>query len=334
MPVDGLPLVLENIINSIITENEVDSWILRGFKEYSQLTLKFKMASSGDSMEYSTYKKKPKGQIKRDKRRSDKWKYTENKQVESGTIIGRPNRYEKQDDKSDEKHERDFNSGDQSQEDQGGTPCEESPDDIDMVIPTVGKPSSSEEHASHGNASVDGPGQGSHMNCNMSRPNIDFCDVNKSTDHIDMDNDSSVESMCLNILSDQESDNGKHELLHCDECHVPIYEESGVTWMRCTTCNDHDICWDCWRKGNHREHHSQMTTYTWQNELSNLPQYSCSCCGFLYDHENPLFRVKRCGKCGDFSMCKRCHEKDLNKHHSYIMRSILLSVYSRTLLNG
>ena len=48
MPVDGLPLVLENIINSIIEENEVDSWIMRGFKGYSQLTLKFKMASSDE----------------------------------------------------------------------------------------------------------------------------------------------------------------------------------------------------------------------------------------------------------------------------------------------
>ena len=93
---------------------------------------------------------------------------------------------------------------------------------------------------------------------------MDICDVIKSTEDVNVGDGSSVESLCFSILTDEDSDT-KHELLHCDKCNAAIYEEYGVTWMRCTTCIECNICWDCWYKGKHREHQSQITVYTWHS---------------------------------------------------------------------
>ena len=103
--------------------------------------------------------------------------------------------------------------------------------------------------------------------------------------------------------------------------------------MRCTKCGFHNVCWHCHRMGKHSEHESQMTTYTWLNERSDLPETSCCGCGFLYDVENPKFKVKRCATCGDYSICKRCHDKDLHNHHKYMMTPILRTIFGRTLIN-
>ena len=81
MHTNGLLLVLDNIINSILVYNYLDSWIMynEGFKNaYSQLNLTFKMTSGGKNTVDYTYKKKPQRQVARDKYQSHNWKYADN----------------------------------------------------------------------------------------------------------------------------------------------------------------------------------------------------------------------------------------------------------------
>ena len=73
MPVDGLPLMLETVMNALLESNSVDSWSMRGLMDYSQLTLRFKMAPDSIAIENYTYKKKSQKQVDRDRNRSETW---------------------------------------------------------------------------------------------------------------------------------------------------------------------------------------------------------------------------------------------------------------------
>ena len=47
MPMEGLPLVLENVFMDMIDTGYVSSWTIKGGSEYGQVTVCFKMATSG-----------------------------------------------------------------------------------------------------------------------------------------------------------------------------------------------------------------------------------------------------------------------------------------------
>ena len=58
MPVEGLPKVLETIMDSMISESEVSSWYIKGGPEFTQLTIRFDNAAmtgsstAGDRVTY------------------------------------------------------------------------------------------------------------------------------------------------------------------------------------------------------------------------------------------------------------------------------------------
>ena len=71
MPVHGLPQVLENALNDIMDSNSVTSWIMKGGSGYSQVSIRFKMASDSDIQQGEIkYRKEPPSRARRDKIRA------------------------------------------------------------------------------------------------------------------------------------------------------------------------------------------------------------------------------------------------------------------------
>ncbi len=83
MPVNGLPLTVENALSGLLMEGNISSWKITGGEKYAVLTLRFAMAAHNDtgencgSMKESTvtqFRKKPPSQIKRDSNRRKVWR--------------------------------------------------------------------------------------------------------------------------------------------------------------------------------------------------------------------------------------------------------------------
>ena len=216
----------------------------------------------------------------------------------------------------------------QPSSDQGG-PSEEEP--LEAVIPevlnTVASASGHAQASQHSSsASVYDQGEGA---CGETKQTVGDSGLLNEDEH-------PARAVSLQSTSEDIQSNGSvassGDCLHCNECGDRIYKIGGDKWMRCTLCGYHNVCWDCHRVGKHSEHASQMTVYTWLNEKSDHPETSCSGCGFLYDIDNPKFKVKQCAACGDYSICKKCHDKELHNHHKYMMTPVLRTNYERSLI--
>ncbi len=76
MPVDGLPLVVETALMSLLEENNLSSWRIDGGERCAVLTLKFQvtMSQPGEMSVHSSvqrvcYRQKPPSHVNRDKLR-------------------------------------------------------------------------------------------------------------------------------------------------------------------------------------------------------------------------------------------------------------------------
>ena len=103
-------------------------------------------------------------------------------------------------------------------------------------------------------------------------------------------------------------------------------------WARCSTCTDVHLCRRCWENKGHAEHTSQLHEYTWYNISSDTPGSSCDCCGFIYDYNNPFFKVWHCIECGDYNICKKCHREDMHDHHRQYFKLTNVSDYKKFIL--
>ena len=71
MPVEGLPLLLENVLMDIMDTSQVSSWTIKGGNEYGQVTIRFKMAPMCSVKQAEVkYRKEPPSRTRRDMRRA------------------------------------------------------------------------------------------------------------------------------------------------------------------------------------------------------------------------------------------------------------------------
>ena len=60
MPVDRLPITLEDLLNNILDNNCVSSWNIHGANNYTQVTMRFKVETGeNDDQQPATYRKVP-----------------------------------------------------------------------------------------------------------------------------------------------------------------------------------------------------------------------------------------------------------------------------------
>ena len=82
MPVNGLPLTVENALSGLLVEGSISSWKITGGEKYAVLTLRFAMADHDQTGEncgqvkqstVTQFRRKPPSQIKRDSTRRKVW---------------------------------------------------------------------------------------------------------------------------------------------------------------------------------------------------------------------------------------------------------------------
>ena len=70
MPVEGLPLVLEDALMNMMDTGYVSSWNIKGGNEYGQVTIRFKMAPSSAKQTDVKYRKEPPSRTRRNMKRA------------------------------------------------------------------------------------------------------------------------------------------------------------------------------------------------------------------------------------------------------------------------
>ena len=324
MPVTGLPNMLEQMMNSILVDNNVQSWQIKGYDGHTHVILKFKMVDMEDQGKNIVYKRKPKSQTLRDYGRANAWR-TQNIMKTDG-YMGENEMIEIQQSPCDIDNTETAHENQQVQH-QGVS--------HDLLITTE-----TCDHIAQPNSQTD---MLSNPNTNMGNTPVDQESINTLNSDLNRVSVSSVHSANTSSETGSEVNEGADsvtggnmslnhdfiskygELLQCDECHVPIPELSGIEWMRCTHCTDVNLCNACWSSGKHKVHHHQMHSYTWQSKQNDKPLLSCDSCGFLYNEFNPNFRVYQCLDCEDFTMCRRCYNEDMHEHHKQHIKERLLS---------
>ena len=104
----------------------------------------------------------------------------------------------------------------------------------------------------------------------------------------------------------------------CDGCVGP-YE-----WMKCTVCEDYDLCNDCSIKGTHRHHKGHLQKFI---APTNPERGYCNFCGMQFHPERNWFGVYYCAECEDYAICLKC--RGFGEHYQNIpyMNRIQLGEY-------
>ena len=331
MPVKGLPMMLEKLLDTLMKDTEIYSWNMKGADGYTHVNLKFKMADHGHQGMNLIYKRKPKSQTYRDHRRSDKWKDLQNvdKEYDSRAI----------DDNSDKESQSDIAiitkdiPVNQPAEDQGVShdlaslpkTCDSS-EQYPYKAPSESDLDIDQASMSSGQDDMEGNGEtleptSNHVNNNNECGSA----VKDNEDEGSGDKTVVIDEFTLELIDKY------GELVKCDACHVPIPAIRGMGWMKCTICPDTKVCNSCWSNGRHNDksHHLQMHSYTWQDRRSDIPLLSCNSCGFLYHEHNPNFRVWHCMQCRNYTICKRCHNDNMHQHHDQYLKERPLAIVRR-----
>ena len=76
MPLIGLPVILENILDVLLKDTDLTSWYMKSESDFTQLTVRFRnmAATDGQSQTDCKYKKMTPSQMTRDKSRCAIWK--------------------------------------------------------------------------------------------------------------------------------------------------------------------------------------------------------------------------------------------------------------------
>ena len=79
MESNGLPQMLRNMIDTLLCDNTLESWQIRGGEMHTIVTLKVKMTTGTfSSVENDHFKRKSMSQIERDRVRAGQWRDTTN----------------------------------------------------------------------------------------------------------------------------------------------------------------------------------------------------------------------------------------------------------------
>ena len=224
----GLPKPLETLLASLLQTQPVSSWQIRSGSQYTQVTLRFNMADI--DVNNVSYRKKPPSQVQRDTTRVARWK-NQTHEKDSSTI---------------EDKQEETDAGNQQC---SGKEYSTSVPNVCNTIVTINQPAKSGQTNQVQNNAQDIGLEGDQAATASQAPQVEEHYVNSNDHH----NDTSQEGSDIDLNPQVEC------VSRCDLCHSDI--EAYSKRLRCTECEELDICGQCWDSGEHQEHASQVHRY-------------------------------------------------------------------------
>ena len=316
MPINGLPMTLETMLNVLISDNEFTSWQIRSGMEYTQVTLRFSLNPKEvktDTVE--CYKRVSKAQLTRGRARAAHWR--ENKHFNDENLA-----------------EQDITQMENTQvnmclvesqvnqqlpEQYSHVPCQGDQHETVSLLPNQGTPTNpllptvgNTELAATAEASIEGDG-------------ILALDVNND---IGVNNvgDESIASEFSNHSDEWDySSESSEEVDTCGECDNPIKVRNGGHFYRCSECTDLSICKECYFDDQHNIHQDQIHAFNW---IPGTGEVTCDVCGEPLG-DDPEYTIWQCTKCEDYGLCLMCKNMDMHRKHKQYLKEKLLTEFKK-----
>ena len=305
----GLPKPLEAMLHSLLQVQPLSSWQSSSGPRYTQVTLRFNMDDI--HMENVSYRKKSPSQTHRDIDRVARW----NSQYDYSNPTSHPvastaNKINQSNTKI-----QSMNVNQQDHHDYSTSLVTESNNTMDTMkhkCRQVGQQSDHESSTGPIAHTTDGAIEAPMVPILAEAlQGVNSIDINSAKSDVG-DEALGQHEKCMSVGG-------------CDVCGTDI--EAYAKWMRCTECDEFDICGECWEKGKHHHHADQVHVYDSAPVYADELQLACMSCRYLFDHANPAFKVWLCRECGDYAICKRCKEQNMHTKHDDSFKYILLSQY-------
>ena len=312
MPVDRLPLMLEDLLNNILENNCVSSWNIHGANNYTQVTVRFKVETDeNDEQQPATYRKVPPSRAARDKSRASNFRSTLSKDSENsgGRIANIPNKHSNV----------------------GGASYKPS-----TAISNINNTETNMQQGIMTNKPLQ---TGSNVNPAYSKHGVASSHkVNTSEGAVHENNSINVEgdyfqNQVMGKNQFETEDNGSSsddfDVTQCGIC------QSGITsykYHRCTFCTEEvDICDSCFLENQHSIHKKYIQTFTLNPDCLDDPKIIfCDSCGQVFPINDETM-VWDCKICGDYCICEKCRFQDMHYVHKDDFKMIFIKAYIASL---
>ena len=323
MPLFGLPMVLENSLDSILSSNTITSWNIKGGPKFTQVTMRFNVAAILPGDIDQQYRRTSPSRQARDRKRANERQSTDTHSNHQCLTSNRDQETNTTPPHS-PLHAQIMNNITES--------CSPS-----VLIPTL--PTSADNTADQPLATAKAPtgdiaddilgNQGVSVQ-NVSDIDIDIQDTestdsgesvksssdmpktpNAMIEHLLAKFDNISASHCkrfdqLDKILDKEEEGGTFS---CDGCGVMMKDEG--YWFRCTDCDNIDFCAECFINGNHDHHKRHIHKFVCPEDWDLC---YCDCCGTNFPHEDETY-LYQCTMCEDFCMCAVCKYQLMHTKH-------------------
>lgn len=311
MPLEGLPKVLEVMLDNMLSDSSLSSWFVKGGHDFTQITIRFDTSAMTQNTEDKImYKKVSKRKIERDSNRAEQWRNKATTNVEirdidvntDGDLIHHIN--------SCNINTMSPNMNYTTQGTQYGSSIE-LPSIVHSPVHGCNKHNLSdatlvtENKESHGNVDT--------QDCTELGAVCGNGDMDVKDDEHEISSCISSENSSYDDVAD----------VHCNICQGSCNDKEN-RWYRCTVCDDFDMCSICYKNKEHLTHYKYIHEFKYPNDCSGG---YCDSCGFRFRPHSPTFHVYQCLSCQDYAMCKKCHQEGMHVKHLFNMKSVPASDY-------
>ncbi len=345
MTIQELPKPLESTLDTLLMDNQLTSWHIKGGQHFIQVTIRFSTTAIGPNIAEVKYRKASPSQIIRDKNRAkehekhtaeglsefevmdlihkttatqhcaileEKENINNTVQV-SCTVI--PSSAAAAETMPDNSH---VQSLELHTEEVGTGNIGSSPKSIDL------DDSLRESVKSEGSDTFDDPHLDKILE-GLERMDQSCRRIEQTFDRM---NDTSTEKVNDSLITEKyvnsDIESVEDGTYTCDGCGGMMDANPNSMWYRCTCCCDIDICYECFIKDIHKHHKAHLQQFT---APSNWDIPYCDACGFSFaDQDGTLYN---CRACEDYCLCQRCQNKLLHIHHSKHLKVISVQQYTK-----
>ncbi len=353
---ENLPKPLQTTLDTLLMDNKLSSWQIRGGEHFIQVTIRFSATTIGCNETNVKYRRAPPSRILRDNDRARNHQFEEAECMNEHGIINRMNNTIDAQNVTTLENNGNVNVTNQIR---STVPCPPATTDL-SISPTNSNVQSMEQHTSDvdtGNIDINTNSIDLNNSVRDSVISVETDDseddrlqklleymdrFEESCDRIDKKcdqiNDNLVESVShsMNTRTDtstkcevkcdmnDDDDSVSDGTYTCDGCGGMIDAKPDSMWYRCTHCGDVDICHECFIKDVHNHHKAHLQVFKAPADW-NVPY--CDSCGLSFnDYESTLYK---CTMCEDYCLCQHCKNNLLHIHHSKYIKGVSVQQYSK-----